>query len=130
MTARTAAERGRDAAARLMVDTIVVTRPAAATFDKGTGLLTAATGVTVYEGPARMRPPTSQEAAVMFGEEQLTRSRLVVCVPHDSPGIRIGDVITFTDSGDPDVLSKSYTVTAVTLSSFTIYKGVACEVLE
>ena len=120
----------RSSAESLMVDTVTVTRPGADTFNPATGLLTAAAGTTIYEGPGRLRLPTAQESDVMFGEEQLTRYRFVACLPHDTTGVQIGDVLTITKSGDPDVVQRSYTITAVHLSTFTMYKAYGCEVLE
>lgn len=115
----------------LMIDTAVITRPGSApVFNPATGQLTAALGTVVYAGPCRLRQPTSAESEVLFGEEQVTRTTFIVCVPYATIGVKIADVVAVTLSGDPDVLSRRYKITAVPLSTFTIYKGYPSEVIE
>lgn len=131
MTALTATVQGRKLAESLMVDTAMITRPGGApTFDPNTGLLTPTVGATVYTGVCRLRQPTATEAEVLFGEEQVTRTTFIVCVPHTTTGVSIGDVVTFIESGDPDVLTRQFKITAVPVSTFTLYKGYPAEVVE
>lgn len=129
MSATTATLRGQRAAAALMVDTADVTRPGAATFDPNTGLSTPSS-TFVLSAPCRLRQPTSQESEVLFGEEQLTRTRFIACFPHDTVGIAVDDIVTFTASEDPDVLARRFRITGVPLSTFTLYKGYPVEVVE
>lgn len=121
----------RSEAESLMVDTAMITRPGGEpTFDPSTGELTPAAGTTIYEGPCRLRQPTASEAELLFGDEQLTRSRFVACFPHDVTGVQIGDVVTVTESDDPDVLLRSFRVASIPLATFTLYKGFPVEVVE
>lgn len=121
----------RDQARSLMIDTASVTRSGSEpVFDPDTGDLTPAASTTVYSGPCRLRQPTSGESEILFGDEQLTRTRFIACLPHDAAGLQVDDVITITASGDPDVLTRRYVVTHIPLATFTLYKGYACEADE
>ncbi len=128
MSVLTAVERGRRAAANLMLDTAVVTRPGGSpTFNAITGVLVPSVGTVVHTGPCRLRQPTPQESEVLFGEQQVSIARFIAVFPHDVTGIDIDDVITLTTSADPDVIGFEYRVTAVPRSTFTIHKSYACE---
>jgi hypothetical protein len=122
----------RQQAESLMVDNATIRRPGDAhVFDPITGALTPSAGTFVFTGPCRLRQPTAQEMQVMFGEQQVTMSRFVACFPLASViDARIGDLITFDESGDPDVLTRTFRITSVPLSTFSIYKGYACETVE
>jgi len=115
----------------LMVDTARVTRPGGApTFDPATGLLTPADGTVIFTGPCRLIPPNGMANTPVFGEQQVTESRYVACFKHDTTAPRIGDVVTFTESDDPDVLDRSFRIAAVSASSIVVYKGYPCESVE
>jgi len=115
-----------------MVDTATIRRPGGPpVFEPITGALTPSAGTVVFTGPCRLRQPTQLEAAqANFGEQQVTVMRYIACFPLDSTDARIGDLITFEESGDPDVLTRSFRITAVPVSTFTIYKGYSCESVE
>ena len=130
MSARSAAERGRRAAARLMVDTATISRAGTSSFDASTGLLTATASTVVHTGPCRLRSAASIDAAVVFGEEQVVRSAFVACFPHDVVDVHVGDVITITESDDADVFDRSFRVTSVPMLTYSLYKGFPCEVIE
>lgn len=121
----------RASALSLMVDTATVVRPGGEpTFDPETGTLTPSAGSTVYVGPCRLRQPSPSEAEVIFGDEQLTRTRFMVDLPHDTAGIAVGDVLTFTASTDPDVTGRRFQVMGVPLSTLTVHKSYPVEVVE
>lgn len=113
----------------LMPDVGVVTRGAATApvFDPATGIMTSAVGVVVYQGPCRLRQPTPQESQALFGEAQVSISKFIAVLPHTVAGVRIGDVITLTSSADLDLLGVKFRVTAIPLSTYTIYKGYPVE---
>lgn len=123
-------DRGRVAAERLMVDEATVSRPGEPTFNPDTGLLEPASSTVLYSGKCRLRQPSAQETQVLFGEQQTTTTRFIACFPHDADGFEIGDIVTFTESHDPDVLAASLQIMAVPIATFTIYKGYPCEVAE
>ncbi len=130
MSVLTAVERGRRAAANLMIDVATVTRPGGApVFDLNTGLLTPAAGTVIHEGPCRLRQPSATESDTLFGEQQVTLSRFIAVFPHDVAGIEIDDVITLTESADVDMIGVEFKVMMVPLSTFVIYKGYPCEVV-
>ena len=123
----------RSQAESLMVDTARVTRPGGEpTFDPDTGLLTPSDGTVIFTGPCRLMAPTQGGMAntPVFGEQQVTESRYVACFRHDATDAKIGDIVTFTESDDPDVLDRSFRIAAVPASSFVVYKGYPCESVE
>lgn len=123
----------RQAAESLMVDTATITRPGADTFNSATGQIESGAGTVVYTGPCRMRQPTGiAEAEILFGEQQVTRQRFVACFEHTVTGVQIDDIITITESADADTLAagRQFRVTGVPMSTFTLYKGFPCEVVE
>lgn len=121
--------RGRRAAEMLMTDTATITRAGASTFNPTTGQLTP-TSTTVHTGPCNVRMPAAVEIERLFGEEQVTATRLVACFPHDVTGIELGDVVTVTESEDVDLVGVPLRVVALPRRSHVIYKGFACEVIE
>lgn len=115
----------------LMADQATITRPGGTdTFDPNTGVLTPAAGSVVYTGRCRMMQPSAQGVTTQFGEQQVTESKYVACFPADCADAQIGDLITFTESADPDVLDRSFRITAVPASTFVVYKGYPCESVE
>ena len=121
----------RSQAESLMVDTARVTRPGGEpTFDPATGLLTPSDGTVIFSGPCRLIPPSGIANTPVFGEQQVTESRYVACFRHDATDAKIGDIVTFTESDDPDVLDRSFRIAAVPASSFVVYKGYPCESVE
>lgn len=118
----------------LMIDRVAISRPGGEpTFDTGTGLLTPAAPTTIYSDlPCRLRQPTVSESEVLFGDETLTRTRFIACVPHDTVGVLVGDVLTFTDSnsGNEDLTARTFRITGVPLGTFEMYRGFPVELVE
>lgn len=115
-----------------MVDEVTATRPGVGepTFDPETGILTPPAPTVVYEGLCRMRQPTLQESEVMFGGAEVTRSRLIACMPHSASGLQVGDVVEFVRSDDVDLLGRQFRITAVPMMTFDLYKPFPCELVE
>ena len=120
----------REQALSLMVDSAVVTRGGGPpTFNPATGEMEPSAGTEIYAGACRLRMPSAQEAVVIFGEQPTTKTRYIACFPLDCTEVRIGDVITFTDS-DIDVLERSFRVSAVPVSTYVLYRAFPCESVE
>jgi len=113
-------------------DTATITRPGApGALNTTTGVMAAdGAGTVIYTGDCQLRKPGSMESTVVFGEEQVTIVRYVALFPFAVISARIGDVITFGTSDNPDVTRLSYRITAVPVSTFTVFKGYLCEVVE
>lgn len=129
MSPRTAVLRGRNAVDRLLVDYGQISRSGAAVFNPDTGL-SVATSTVVYSGLCRMRQPTAVEDELQFGDEQVTASRFMACFPHDVTGVQIDDVVTVTETDDPDLIGRSFRVLAVPMNTFTLYKAFPTEMVE
>ncbi len=114
-----------------MVDTGRISRPGGdPVFDPVTGLLTPAAGSVVHEGPCRLRMPTAVETNVLFGEQDVTKSRFVACFPAEVTGVEIGDVVTLIESDDADALNREFQVVSVPAMTFVVYRAFGCESVE
>ena len=129
MSALAAIQQARQLAATMMVDTGRVTRDGEPTFDPDTGLVTPS-ATTIYEGPVWMRMPTVLESEVLFGEEQVSRTRYLAVFPYDVTGVRAGDVITLTETEDPDAEGREFRVLSVPTRTYYDSKRFPCEVVQ
>lgn len=119
----------RAAAESTMTSTANVTRDGGLVFDPGTGLSTPTTTTVVAGSPARLRQPTAVEANVMFGEEDVTKMRFIVDMPHTVTGVQIGDVITFSEADDPEMLAHEFRVVALSMRDHLVTRSYGCEVV-
>lgn len=113
----------------MMVDTGTVRRPGQQVLNAATGT-SSASSTLVYSGRCWIRQASAVEREVLFGEEQVTTTRFMACFPHSVTGVRVGDIVTVTASDDVDVLGRSFRVLAIPMSTYPLYKGFACEVVE
>lgn len=113
-----------------MVDTITFSRPGTETFNPGTGLIESEADTVVYSGVGRLRMPTATETEVIFGDEQVTKLRFVIDVPHDVTGIALEDVATMAETDDASALGREFLVVAVPSETFNLYRSIGCEVVE
>jgi uncharacterized protein DUF6093 len=123
----------RLAAQSLMVDTGIITRPGTGggTIDPITGDFTPPASTSIYNGPCRVRrPSTAQEQEIVFGDVNVAVSRYVVNLPHDAPLIAIGDVFKLTVTDDPEILDVPMRVAVVVGKSMLMYRQIGLEVLE
>jgi hypothetical protein len=123
-------------AARLRVaDTLIdvgtIVRPAAAalSIDPTTLDATPASPATIWTGACRVKKPTPEQMAVMFGDTDVTVIRRVLRVAHDVPEIRKDDIFTASVSGDPEVLRRSMRVAVVVAGSMNFYRDFGVEVI-
>lgn len=122
----------RAQAGTLMRETATVTRSSGDyALDLDTGIATT-TDTVIYEGPCRVRVPTTADRTNLrvVGDEQLSASRVIIEVPHDTFGIRVDDVVTIPDAEDTDVAGRRYRVTAVPAGTDTVLKTLGCEIVE
>lgn len=113
----------------MMADTGTVRRPGAQVFNASTGS-SSATMTQVYAGRCWIRQASAVEREVLFGETQVTTTRFMACFPHSVTGVRVGDVVTVSASDDADVVGRSFRVLAIPASTYPLYKGFPCEVVE
>lgn len=112
-------------------DTCTINRPATGgTLNTATGQWTPSSATEIYDGACRIRPVTSADQSVVFGDEQITRQRYVGTFPHDITRLRIDDVVTVTDSSDPDIDQRTFRVVVVSSGSFHIDRRAGLEVVE
>lgn len=121
----------RAAAWSLMRDTGTISRPGVDTFNPATGLIEPGVDTVIYDGVLRVRQPTAQESEVLFGEQQVTRLRLIVDVPHDTTGVLVDDVVTVSETADDDLLPpRQFRVTGILMGTFVVMKSYPVEVVE
>jgi hypothetical protein len=112
-----------------MTATATITRPTGFAFNPGTGLSEETSTTVVSETPARLRQPTAVEANVMFGEQDVTRVRFIVDFPWTVTGVQIGDVVTFTDSDDPEMIGAAVKVVGMSMRNHQVTRSYGCEVV-
>ncbi len=130
MTARSAELQGRRVAEAIMLDTATVHRPSGEpTFVPATGAYTMPAATLIHTGPCRVRTSTTIEATELFGEQQVSISRLAVLFPFDIPEVMLGDTVTITDSDDVHMIGREFRVVLVPFSTFTTARSLGCEVV-
>ena len=120
----------RAANASLLVDLAEILRPGPGTYNPTTRIVTPSEPV-IYTGPVRMRQPNGiAENERVFGDTQVTASRYIACFAHDLTGIRIDDVVRVLESADADLVGRRFRVLAIPMTTWSLYKGIACELVE
>lgn len=119
----------RVAAESTMAATASVVRRGPLVFDPNTGLSNPSETTVLSGEPARLRQPTAVEANVMFGEEDVTTMRFIVDFRHAVTGVEIGDVITFTDADDPEMLTHEFRVVALSMRDHLVTRSYGCELV-
>lgn len=120
----------RAANASLLVDLAEILRPGPGTYNPATRIITPSEPV-IYTGPARMRQPNGiAEAERVFGDTQVTASRFIACFGHDLTGVRIDDVVRVLESADVDLVGRRFRIVAIPMTTWSLYKGFACELIE
>lgn len=130
MTARTAADSGRRFAEAQMVDECTITRDGVGVYDPDTGELEPGTPTTIYTGKCRLRTPSPEEERVLFGEQQVTKTRYILDVPHTTRGVRIEDVAALTTTEDTDAAALRIRVVAATAETIFVMKSYPCETVS
>lgn len=120
----------RETSQAALPDTLTVVRPAApndGTLNESTGEWTPTATTTIWTGKGRVRPPTTEEMAVLFGETELAKQRYVATLPYDVPEIKVDDVLTVTEGSDPRIAGLAFRVTLVSSGSWLIDRRLALE---
>lgn len=126
-------ERHRPTATSAMTSTCVITRAAST----GEGAVTAADGTwtpgqrtTIYTGPCRVVPETSNEERIPTQDMQVTRRRYAVMIRWDGDAFQIGDQIQITEAADPQLAGKAFRVVDVTYGSEQWQRNLLAEEIE
>lgn len=85
---------------------------------------------TVYTGPCRVVPETSDEQRLTTEERQVTRRRYAVMVTWDSGEFHIGDQVKVTEAADPQLAGKAFRVVDVTYGSEQWQRNLLAEEIE
>lgn len=111
--------RGRSAALQLMTDTITITRGGTATYNPATMQYEVAGGLTLYAGPADVKPLDVQNREVQAGEREVALRSYDVRLPFGTmpdggaPDFTRGDLLTVDTSADPGLTGRALTVMGV-----------------
>jgi hypothetical protein len=97
--------RGRRAAEAGMVDTCSVRRQSGETTDDNTGEVTQ-TWADVYTGRCRVQQRTITAEDETPGQDFQLLSRLELQLPIAAPALQVGDEVTITASGDPQLIDQ------------------------
>lgn len=113
---------------RSRIDTCTITRPGVSTWDPETNSSSDGT-TTVYDGPIRMQDvqPFGGSRTTGFGGQAVTTSSYFAVIDADAAEIRIEDIVTFTDSADPDLIGRSLRVTEVLVDTFHTHRRLVLE---
>lgn len=119
----------REIVARWLTDTCTIGRTTTVAFDPETFQDVATAGSAVYEGPCRVRPLAAEQVAV--GEASVPSRTHNVWLPWDTVTVKAGHVLTVTDSDDPYMIDRTFTVTEVEGGTGTAYRKLgAVEMLD
>lgn len=131
MSATSAVLRGRTAAERLMLDTIVVTRLASTVTDPESGVVTP-TYATVYTGKGKVQrtPQASRVTPTSVGEAEVFMSRLELHLPVAATGVTADDIVTVTASVlDADLVGKVFHVREIAVKTLQTARRFGIEVV-
>jgi len=112
-----------------MTATATVTRSGGLVFNPATGLSEETFTTIVADSPARLRQPTAVEATVAFGEQDVTRVRFIVDFPWTVTDVEIDDVVTFTDSDDPEMIGATVKVVGLSMRNHQVTRSYGCELV-
>ena len=131
MRAVVAVQRGRRLAEDLMVDRVTITRAGATTFDPTSGLLSSTPTTVETDVPCRVRVPTTAEASTLFGEEQVTVTRYIACIPFDAgDDLAVYDVLVVDESVSCDLVGRRFRILSLPSTTFTLYRMIPCQLVE
>lgn len=112
-----------------MIDECTIVRDGVPTLDPITGI-SSFTSVQLYRGICRLRQPTAIETSILFGGEQVSKSRFVVEVPSSVTLIKFEDTITVASDHDGFASTREFRVTHLSSMSYNLYRSIGCEAVE
>jgi hypothetical protein len=120
---------GRDAAARLLLkDRCTISRPGSKTFNTGTGTYDTTSTVIGTDLPCNLTPFTGAgNLQEQLAGEAVTTHRYQLSLAWDSPTVLKEDIVTLTDSEDPNLAGRIYRVEAPLHETFQIARRVVVE---
>lgn len=110
----------REVVARWLTDTCTIGRTTTVEFDPDTFQDVPTAGTAVYDGPCRVRPLAAEQ--VVVGDANVPIRTHNVWLPWGTVGVKAGHVLTVTDSDDPYLVDRAFTVTAVEGGTGTAYR--------
>ena len=121
----------REVSTSALPDTGTITRPASGgSLNVTTGVWTPSSATTVYTGAMRLRAPTATEMTALFGDEDVTKQRYILTLPHDAAIPAVDDRVSVTTSSDDDIDTRSFRVSVVSLGSWQIDRRCGLELVE
>jgi hypothetical protein len=108
--------RGRAAAEAGMVDACTIRRRTGSTIDDNTGQVTP-TWADVYAGRCRIQQRTVQAQSQTPGQDYQLLSQLELQLPIDAAALQVGDEVTVTASGDPQLVGAVLVVRDLAVKS-------------
>lgn len=100
------------------------------TLDPVTGVWTPTVGSLLYSGPCRVRTPSQAEQDLVFGDDQVTRTRYLGIFPHTVTDVGVDDTVTVTVSDDPMLQLRRLRVVGATVSTYLIERRLGLEAVE
>ncbi|HRE03085.1 MAG TPA: DUF6093 family protein [Ilumatobacteraceae bacterium] len=121
----------RSRVADTFLDTARFARPSDGprAWDPATQRSTPPPATTVHVGACRAKKPSSEQNLELFGDVEVTVPRLIITLPWEAPEIRVGDVTTFLQSADRELLRWSFRIVAVAPTSTLMYRRLGAEQL-
>lgn len=121
----------REMASAALPDTGTVTRPGTGgTLDPVTGDWTPNAGTVTYTGRMRIRGATAQDSDIVFGDTEVSTSRMIGVLPHNAPEIHVDDVITVNTSSDIHIAARAFRVRVVAHHSYLTDRRLGLEIVE
>lgn len=120
----------REMASAALPDTGTVTRGGSGGVLDGNGDWTPNAGAVIYTGRLRVRGATAQDSDIVFGDTQVSTSRMIGVLPYDAPEVKVDDVVRISESSDPIVHLRSFRIRVVAHHSYLTDRRLGLEVVE
>ena len=121
----------RAVAAAALPDQGRIMRPGTGGTVDGNGNYIPNPGTTIYDGPMRIRTATVADSAIVFGDTQVSQSRLVAVLPYDAPEIDVDDVLYVDTSSDPNIgPPRSFRIRVAAFHSYLTDRRLGIEIVE
>lgn len=120
-------EHHRPTATGAMLATCTITREATKGTTGPDGTWTPPSRTTVYTGPARISPRTSEQRNVVAGDRRVVLREYIVAIQWDAVTIRIDDLVEVTDADDPLLSGTGLRVSDVQMGDQQWERVLVCE---
>lgn len=109
-----------------LTSSCVITRPAGPGTSTPDGTWTPAPATTIYTGPCRV-VPASSERRLVAGEAQETHRRYDIGILWDAPDILVGDQLTVTAGADPQITGRAVRVVDIRYGTEQWMRHLVCD---